>query len=835
MRWCYGTLLILLTFLGPLGRCCADESRDGDSQTAAPLFTRHVQAVFSRLGCNAGTCHGSVQGQNGFRLSLFSADASLDYNEVVRDAAARRVSRLRPADSLLLMKPAGEMPHAGGKLAARGTAEYEIVRRWIEAGASFDAGDESRVVSLIATPPRSTQPPGSEFSIRVQAKFADGTSEDVSSLCSFSSRDEGVATVDVDGRVRTVGAGDTTILVRYRAEPVMASVVVPRSSKQPFPKITATNFIDEHVLAKLRRLNIPPVGKADDATFLRRATLDITGRLPTPSEVREFLADGTASRRARRIDELLSDPGYSAVWALKFCDLLGAGDFGVYADGLGENYDAPRFHAWVRTRLEENTPYDEFAERVLTATSRDGRSLEDWGQEVIALQSGYATPRTDLDVYRKRKTLDLYWQRKGAAGVSGTLQVAHSFLGLRLGCAQCHRHPHDVWLQDDLLSFANFFMRVRQPGFKGDNAKKFPQAAELFKKFNDESKQLTEQAKQLKTKKGDPQEIRRLENRAKLLKDSVAKRILHAEIRHLPKADAVAQVTSPLGTQSSEQFRLLGESEAIEISNDEDPRRHVADWMRRPDNPFFAKAIVNRIWAHYFGRGIVDPVDDLSPLNPPSHPKLLSELSRQFIKNGFDLNWLHRVILNSRTYQQSGASTGENRMDRSNYAYFYLRRLPAEVLLDALNQSTGTTEKMDMKYYHWAENLRTVEIPYRPRNTFVNFMLDQFGRPQRNSAVQCDCERDSSPSVLQVLTFASHPRIRQKIADPGGNVARVAKELADVDKQIEELFLLTLCRLPTAAESKPCRLYLASAENRPQGLEDLMWSLLNTREFQLQH
>lgn len=819
---------------------CGDPGVAGDRQTSvaqpdAPLFTRHVQGVFSRLGCNGGTCHGAVQGQNGFRLSLFSADPALDYAEVVRDGAGRRVNPLNTADSLLLLKPAGEVPHAGGRLAPPGTVEYEILRRWIEAGAPFDAVEQSRVVTLNATPSQSTTAPGAEISLRVEAEFADGSREDVTALCSFLSRDEGVATVDADGRVRTVGAGDTTILVRYRAQPTMVSVIVPRPAEKPFPEVAAANFIDEHILNKLRRLNIPPAATVDDATFLRRTTLDVAGRLPTPREVRDFLADDAADKRAKKVDILLNDPGYAALWALKFCDLLGAGDFGVYADGLAEHYDAPRFHAWVRARLDENVPYDEFAARILTATSREGRSLEEWGEEVVSLQSGYATPRSDLDVYSRRKTLDLYWQRKGSAGVSGTLQVAHSFLGLRLGCAQCHRHPHDVWLQDDLLSFANFFMQVRQPGFRGDNEKKFPEAAALFKKFKEESKKLAEAAKQLKADKGDQEEIRRLEKRSKLLGDSVAKRVLHAETRHLPDAKAEAAVTSPLGTQNSQEFRLLGETEGMEIPPGEDPRKVVAEWMRRPDNPFFAKAIVNRVWAHYFGRGIVDPPDNLSPLNPPSHPELLDELCRRFIANKFDLKWLHRVILTSRTYQQSGNSSAENRMDRSNYAFFYYRRLPAEVLMDALNQATGSTENMDMKYYHWPEDLRTVEIPYRPRNTFVNFMLDQFGRPQRNSAVQCDCERDTSPSVLQVMTFASHPHIRQKIVDPGGSVFRINKDIADVEKRIEELFMITLSRPPTDYESKACREYIAAAESAEKALPDLMWSLLNTREFQLQH
>ena len=238
----------------------------------------------------------------------------------------------------------------------------------------------------------------------------------------------------------------------------------------------------------------------------------------------------------------------------------------------------------------------------------------------------------------------------------------------------------------------------------------------------------------------------------------MGRRLLHAEIRHLPPAKTtVATVTSPLGTQSSNTFRLLGETKALTVAKDQDPRALVVAWMRRPDNPYFAKAIVNRVWAHYFGRGIVDPPDHLSPLNPPSHPELLDELCQGFIKHGYDLKWLHRTILNSRTYQQSSQATAANATDRTNYAYFYYRRLPAEVLLDALSQATGTKEDMEMKFYHWLPQWKTVEIPYPPRNAFVAFMLEQFGRPQRNSASQCDCERDSTASVLQVLSFANHP------------------------------------------------------------------------------
>ncbi len=280
---------------------------------------------------------------------------------------------------------------------------------------------------------------------------------------------------------------------------------------------------------------------------------------------------------------------------------------------------------------------------------------------------------------------------------------------------------------------------------------------------------------------------------------------------------------------------MLGESQAIDIPKDQDPRRVLMDWLRRPDNPFFARALVNRVWAHYFSRGIVDPPDNLSPLNPASHPGLLKELGDGFIKNGFDLKWLHRTILQSRTYQQSSKMSSANAMDRSNYACFYCRRLPVEVLLDALNQATGTTEPMKMNFYHWPDNLKTVEIPYAPRNDFVVFMFDQFGRPARNTASQCDCERDAGVSILQVMSLANHPRVRQKIEDPKGQVARIVKEIKDDNARIEELFLSTLGRLPKEKERQASLTYLKESESAEKGLHGVLWSLLNTREFVLQH
>jgi hypothetical protein len=827
-----------------------------------------------------------VKGQNGFRLSLFGADPTGDHDRLLREFGGRRINLTDPAASLLLRKPTGQAEHGGGVRLRTDGFEYELLRKWIAAGAKADDPARSRVKELTVSPSERIAKRGETYRLKVLAAFADGTTEDVTPYCSFESLDGATATCDASGAVTGRGVGDAAVIVRYRAQPTLARVLVPRPDATPFPDVKPNNFVDSHVLAKLKRLNLPPAALADDATFLRRVHLDVTGELPTPEEVQKFLADASADKRAKKIDALLAQPGHAALWTLKFCDLLKAADYGVYADALSLEADAPRFQEWVRARLAENTPYDVFVERILLATSREGRTPEAYAAEVKALFEGYSPGRPDIELYAKRKTLDLFWQRRNADGVTGALQVAHAFLGLRLECAQCHRHPHDVWRQDDLLEFANFFMRVRKVGFQGDNEKKFPEMGALYKKFNDEAKALeadvkkrkesagkkledeAKKAKQeadklaaeiakLEKEKGPAEalaakqkelarlkevmakaekfrtETAEMERRAKMLPE-VARRLLQAEVRVLPPGTH-AKVVSPLGTAEAKALRLLGDADALTLADDKDPRAAVMAWMRKPDNPYFAKAIVNRVWAHYFGRGIIDPPDNLSAFNPATHPELLKELCDGFVANKYDLRWLHRTILNSRTYQQGSTPAKGSESDRTHYAFFPLRRLPAEVMLDALNTATGTAEKMDMKYYHWPEEMKTVEVPFAPKNAFVTFVLETYGRPKRNSAVQCDCEREGASSIFQVLTLANHPHVWEKIRDPNGRVAKLVKDLKDDASRVDALFLATVSRLPGAAERDACLKFVKEAESPAQGFQGVLWGLLNTKEFLLQH
>ena len=444
-----GVVILALTATGVF-------AQENTPSASAPLFSRHVEAVFSRVGCNSGRCHGAVQGKNGFRLSLFGAKGKFDWEQIARDQAGRRINLVEPEWSLLLAKASGQVPHGGGRLITPGNREYEVLRGWLAAGVKLDDVEASRIKKLSVSPGEQLLVSGGGYQLKVEAEFADGSKEDVTGLCGYKSLDERTATVDRQGRVQAVGVGDAAISVRFRDEPVMVMALVTRAEEGTVRTQMPHNFIDDHILAKLLRLKISAADLADDATFLRRVRLDVTGCLPASAEVREFLADARPDKRQLKIDELLNGTGYAELWTLKFCDLLKAHDYGVYADDLGEQNEAPRFQAWIKARLRENTPYDEFAARILLATSRDGRTLEEWSGEVVALQEGARLPRQDLALYAQRKTLDIYWQRKDATGVPGAMQVAHAFLGLRLECAQCHRHPHDVWQQEDLLGLANF-------------------------------------------------------------------------------------------------------------------------------------------------------------------------------------------------------------------------------------------------------------------------------------------------------------------------------------------------------------------------------------------
>ncbi|MBL8793868.1 MAG: DUF1553 domain-containing protein [Planctomycetia bacterium] len=837
-----GSLVAFL--LGPLDLQAGEGRTEKPSLPAEPLFSRHIVPLFSRLGCNAGTCHGTVPGKNGFRLSLFGADPGLDHSRLLREFGGRRLNFTSPEQSLLVLKATGQVPHEGGKRMAVGSPEHTALLGWIAKGAPLDPLDKSRMAGLQVSPRQQTLKPGERYRLQVRATFSDGSQEDVTSLCTFESRDGSVVMVDREGQVQAVGPGGAALLARFRGQPAVSRVVVPAEAKAAFPEVKEHNFIDKQVLDQLRRLNIHPSDVCDDATFLRRATLDVRGALPTPDEIRSFVADQDPTKRAKKIDELLARPGHAALWATKFSDLLRPQfreDNRVWAEAAYQR----RFYEWLRARFLENTPYDEFVERILLATSMEGKTKEELLQNLQQMAEEDAARSPHLKAYQERRTLDLYWLRANSNGVQGTIQFAHAFLGLRMQCAQCHRHPTDVWQQDDLLSFANFFNRVgRQREGTVPPAEKAKQAEEI-KKLQEQAKKLRDQAKDKSLAKDDADkllaEAADVDKKAGMMNRFNYLRSSFTHVDHSPKGQFVA-IDTPLGKAASKEFRLLASQTPVSLPAEKDPREVVLAWLRQPDNPFFARAIVNRVWAHYFGRGIVDPPDDLSPLNPPTHPELLDELSRGFIESKYDLKWLHRAVLNSRTYQQSAQANASNRADRVNYARFAVRRLPAEVVVDAINHATASAETFP-EISHLPAGTKAIEVPGMTNfnrdgsgamsAASLDYAFQLFGRSKRQVSSQCDCDTGSESSLVQSLYLASYGDVLKKLNAPTGRVARLVKDIPDENQRIEEAFLWVLARFPTAGERQKFQAFLKEAKSPEDGTREILWVLLNAHEFLL--
>lgn len=391
-------------------------------------FTYGAEVALTRQGCNQGACHGSPSGKGGFRLSLRAYDEALDTETLIRESFNRRVNLVEPEKSLLLRKPLMEVPHGGGRKLSTDDVAYSLLREWIAQGCQLDPPDAPRCLAIEVYPKqRVLHYPARRQQLLVLARFSDGSLRDVTSLASYSSSDEAVATVDASGLVSGVDRGETTVLVRFLEIMETASLTllkeVPgfRWSNPP-----EHNFVDRHVFAKLEQLQILPSDPAGDEEFLRRAYLDVIGVLPTVDEVEAFLADTAPDRRSRLIDSLLDRPEYTEFWALKWADLLRlrskkVGDAGVH-----------KFYRWIAAAVRDNMPYDEFVRQLITATG-----------------STYRNPPANF-------------YRTAADTEDCTETASQIFLGVRIQCAKCHNHPFERWTQDNYYGIGAFFNRVQR-------------------------------------------------------------------------------------------------------------------------------------------------------------------------------------------------------------------------------------------------------------------------------------------------------------------------------------------------------------------------------------
>jgi hypothetical protein len=716
-------------------------------------FTNEIVPIFSKLGCNSGACHGKSRGQNGFRLSLLGFEPHVDFEALTREARGRRIVPTAPELSLLLRKPIGEMPHGGGKRLSADSRDYRTILRWIRSGAPFGQTADPKVVGLAVAPAHRLAPARSSLQMSVTAVLSDGSRRDVTADAEYSSNNPEIASVAEGGFVETLDVpGDGAIMVRYLGHVGVFRVTIPQEApvaKYVFPR--PTNFIDEHVHAKLRQLSVPPSERCTDSEFLRRVSLDITGTLPTASEVEKFLANPDSRRREKLIDDLLTRPAYASYSALKWGDILRNKRDGIVGVG-GKAERTQALHAWLKESFAKNKPYDQFVREILTATGDFA------GPDAQPAVGWYVVLRTP------------------AALVDDAAQI---FLGTRIQCAQCHHHPYEKWSQDDYWGLAAFFARVQLVNPKNP-------------KVN------------LKAKLG-PKDLR---------------------VTLLPSGS----VTSPHGKSYTKPRPLDGAE--LDVPEADDPRQKLADWMVRPDNPYFARAVVNRYWAHFFGRGIVDMPDDMRVSNPPSNEPLLDALAKDFIAHQFDLKHLIRTICASTTYQMSAIPNEHNRKDKHNHARFHPRRLPAEVLYDAFDQVTGAPVKFVAKAGGAAKTSasRAIELPDEAVKTPL---LLAFGKPDRTSA--CECERSGSATLTQSLYLIGSTELHNKLKDKTGRPARLATDPRPIPEKVKEIYLWAYARLPVAEELKTVERFLNAGGNRKEAYEDLLWALLNTKEFLFNH
>jgi hypothetical protein len=702
-------------------------------EAAAVDFGQDIIPLLSRHGCNAGGCHGKASGQNGFKLSLFGFDPQFDHEAIVRQARGRRLSLAAPGQSLLLTKATGQTPHGGGRRIEPGSAAYDLLVAWIAAGAPTANPAAPRLVGLRIEPRQATLAKGGTATLKVTAEYSDGRQRDVTAQAQFSSNLDVVAAVSEDGVVRAGDErGEAVIMARFQGAVAVFRAILPHGPpRSTIPGFEANHYIDQLAAEKWKQLGLLPSPPADDATFLRRVTVDLCGRLPTVDEVRGFLSDAapSADKRRRAIDRLLDSPDYASYFALRWGAILRNSNL------AGSEQAAYAFHNWLKEILARNRPYDEMVRGIVAASGE----------------------------WQDAPAINWYWQSRDDQLHQVTADTAQVFLGLRLQCARCHHHPYERWGQADYFGLAGFFTRLGRKGF------------------------------------GQP-----------------------------PPYYASATVTTgernPLTGKAPEPKYLDGPE--VKFGPDEDPRHGLVDWMSKPDNPFFARVFVNRLWGHFLGRGLVHEVDDMRETNPPSNPELLDALARDFVARKFDMKHVVRVIVNSRVYQLSSEPSPDNADDKQNFARYYGRRLVAEVFLDAVDQATGAKTRFNGV----SSQARAVDLPHEG---FGSYFLDTFDRPRR--VTSCECERSSGATLAQVLLLANSDEIENKLAAGEGRIARLIAAKKSDREIVDDLYLAALGRFPRADELETALPYVAESKDRAAAWQDLLWTLLNTREFMFNH
>src|SRR6516165_8124708 len=583
-------------------------------------FRNHVIPVMTKIGCNSGACHGALAGKGGFKLSLRGYAPETDHFVLTRQAGGRRINTQEPAKSLMLLKPTLAISHGGGLKVEVGSPDYQLVADWIASGAPGPKAGDVRIQRLEVFPSEAVLKPKETMQVIVRAWYSDGHAEDVTRWSKFSSTEDLVAAVDENGLVKVSGHGEAAITIWY------SNLVAVCRISSPFPNAVAAktfadsprhNAIDDLVLKKLSALRIPPSPLCTDTEFVRRAYLDAAGILPTPREVKKFLADPAPDKRSKLIEGLLQRSEFVDYWAYKWSDLLLISSRKLPLPAMRS------FYQFVRQSVADNKPWDQFAREIITA--RGGN-----------LHNGPA---------------NYFVLHKDVSDLTETTAV--TFLGMSVTCCRCHNHPLEKWTQDQYWSLANLFSRVAI-------------------KNGERTGEVAVQAQPA----GDVPHPRR----------------------------GVPMPPTPL------------DGKPLGFDDPADRRAAFADWLTAADNPYFAKALVNRVWRNFLGRGLVEAEDDLRATNPPTNPKLFDALAKDFVAHKYDVKYLIRTVMNSAAYQRSSLPLPGNAADDRFYSHYLIRRLPAEVILDAYSDITGVASQFAIFFdgkpvFNFSPGTRSLQLP----------------------------------------------------------------------------------------------------------------------------
>lgn len=709
-------------------------------------FRNQVEPILARRGCSMGACHGALAGKGGFRLSLRGYDPAADWLAITREALGRRIELADPGRSLLLAKPTGALPHKGGLRLDVDDPDYHLLAQWIAEGALPPTADDPQLTKISVLPENSMLGKADVTQILVQAHYDDGHVVDVTHWAKFSATDEAVASVNDDGRVEVRGSGQGAVLAWFGSKVALARLTVPfeyQVDQAVYVETLRRNFIDDLVLEQLKTLNLAPSDRCSDETFVRRATLDTIGRLPSLEETTAFLADPSTDKRDRYIETLLGSEDFVDYWTYKWSDLLLVTGEKLRPDAIKAYYQ------WIRQNVADNVPWDQFVRKILTAT---GSTIENGATNFYAI---HQDPE------------------------NMTENAAQAFLGLSIGCAKCHNHPLEKWTNDQYYAMANLFARVRGKGWGGDS------------------------------RSGNGHRTVYVASSGDLIQPNKGK----------------AQPPAPL------------DATPLDPNDPSDRRQALADWLVSPENPYFSRAITNRVWKNFYGVALVEEPDDLRLSNPASNEPLLAAAADYLAEQNFDLKMLMREILQSETYQRSSLPLANNRDDQRYYSRYYPRRMMAEVMLDQIDQTLGTVTKFDTIAFPGADKVKTDFYPEGTRaielydSAVESYFLTAFGRNSRE--ITCECQRSDEPSMVQVLHLSNGDTMNQKLQQTDNHIGRWIEEGLDNAQILDRLFLTALCRQPQATEREQLLAVIEEygEENRRAALEDAFWSVLTSSEF----